>query len=475
VPQVGLKELKCLTSILTIDVIAKEALRILENNLVMANLVHRAHESDFGNAMNGFEAGDTISIRRPTDFTVRDGAVAVNQDIVEGKTTLVVDKQKGVDFGFTSKELTLNIGELSERVIKPAMVQLANQVDSDVMALYKQVPNWAGTPGQTINSFADFALGPQLLDQYAVPQDGRSAVLSPVDHWGLLGSQTALYIQDAAKGAYRSGSLGMIGGVDTYMSQQVPTHTVGSDVTAVTFNQAITTSTIAYADVKNTMQQTVTIAGATLNPGDVFTTLHVNAVNPVSKADLGILKQFTVVSYSANSLVFSPPMIWSGPQQNVAVASGTTDLNGDALVFQGTAATGYRQNLLFHKNAFALAMVPMVKPPGATGSGAGVAQRRQRPVDPDLRRHERPIELPSGLPLRRQGDRSSSRHPPVGHRLTLRGGLRLSPPFPEGTNECPTLSLPTPTNRQQPRSRPSPPRRLRPSPRRRPRPTLRWR
>jgi hypothetical protein len=76
----------------------------------MANLVHRAHESDFGNAMNGFEAGDTISIRRPTDFTVRDGAVAVNQDIVEGKTTLTVDKQKGVDFGFTSKELTLNIG-----------------------------------------------------------------------------------------------------------------------------------------------------------------------------------------------------------------------------------------------------------------------------------------------------------------------------------------------------------------------------
>src|SRR3954468_5129952 len=150
-------------SILTIDVIAKEALRILENNLVMAKLVHRAHESEFGNAMNGFEAGDTISIRRPTDFTVRDGAVAVNQDIVEGKTTLTVDKQKGVDFGFTSKELTLNIGELSERIIKPAMVQLANQVDSDVMALYKQVPNWVGTAGNTVDSFADFAKAPQLL------------------------------------------------------------------------------------------------------------------------------------------------------------------------------------------------------------------------------------------------------------------------------------------------------------------------
>ena len=55
----------------------------------------------------------------------------------------------------------------------------------------------------------------------------RCSILSPADHWGLLGSQTALYIQDAAKGAYRNGSLGTIGGLDTYMSQNVPTHTVG--------------------------------------------------------------------------------------------------------------------------------------------------------------------------------------------------------------------------------------------------------
>ena len=107
------------------------------------------------------------------------------------------------------------------------MVQLANQVDSDLMALYKFVPSWVGTAGQTINSFADFAAGPQRLDEYSVPGE-RSAVLSPADHWGLLGSQTALYIQDAAKGAYRSAKLGMIGGIDTYMSQNTPVHTCGS-------------------------------------------------------------------------------------------------------------------------------------------------------------------------------------------------------------------------------------------------------
>jgi hypothetical protein len=107
------------------------------------------------------------------------------------------------------------------------MVQLANQVDRDVMALYKQVPNWVGTPGQTINSFADFALGPQRSTNTRFRRTAARRFCRRSDHWGLLGSQTALYIQDAAKGAYRNGSLGMIGGVDTYMSQKVPTHTVG--------------------------------------------------------------------------------------------------------------------------------------------------------------------------------------------------------------------------------------------------------
>src|SRR3546814_9230885 len=88
------------------------------------------------------------------------------------------------------------------------MVQLANQVDTDLMALYKFVPNWVGEAGQIINSYADFAKAPERLDEYAIAQAGRCAVLSPADHWGLLGSQTGLYIQDAAKGAYRTGSLG---------------------------------------------------------------------------------------------------------------------------------------------------------------------------------------------------------------------------------------------------------------------------
>ncbi len=352
-------------AVLTNSIIAKEALMVLENELVMAKNVYRGLEAEFSNRTNGYMPGATVTIKRPTDFTVRSGANASVQDVVEGSTSITVDQQKGIDFAFSSLERTLSIKELSERVIKPAMVQLANKIDADLMALYKYVPNWVGTPGQVINSFADYALGPRRLDEGAVPQDGRTGVLSPADQWGLLGTQTGMYIQGAANAAYREGSLGRIGGVETYMSQNVPTHTVGADVTSVTINAAITTSTTAYADVKTTMTQQITIAGGTVAAGDVFTIAGVNAVNPVTKADLGYLKQFVVVTAHATTPTIYPALIWTGPFQNVAVASGTTDLNTAALVFQGTASTGYAQNMIFNKNAFALAVVPMVAPDGA--------------------------------------------------------------------------------------------------------------
>lgn len=362
---------------LTASIIAKEAVMILDNNLVMANQVFRGYENEFEKKINGYEIGDTLSIRKPTDFTIRDGKVAAAQDVKEGKTTIVVNKFKGVDFKFSSQDLTLNIGELSERVIKPAMVQLANQVDADLMALYSSVPQWLGTPGQIINSYADFALGPQNLDEYAVPQDGRYSVLAPADYWGMLGSQTALFMGAPATGAYRNRQLGNIGGVETEMAQNVPTLTTGSRTGGATpnvINASIVTTTVTYESVKDTNTQVIGIgsmtgATDTVKAGEVFTIAGVFAVNPVTKAKLSFLKQFTVVadavavSNSIAALTISPAMIWTGAFQNISTA--LADLNTAVVNFLGTASTAYRQNMIFNKNAFAMVSVPLVSPPGA--------------------------------------------------------------------------------------------------------------
>jgi hypothetical protein len=357
---------------LNASIIAKAAVGVLENELTMAGLVYRGYEDEFDKKINGYTVGDTITIRKPTDFTVRNTIVASPQDTTEGKLTLTINQVAGVDFKFTSQQLTLNIAQLTERVIQPAMVQIANAIDIAVMNLYTDIPQWVGTPGTNIQSFAGFAKGLQNLDQRSVPQSNRSAVLAPGDYWAMAGSQTALFSQQINNKSYREGSIGMVGGADTYMSQNAPTFTTGPKGGTPVVNGANQNTT--YDTTGANTQALITngwtaAAAARVAVGDVFTLAGVFDVNPVTKAVLPILKQFVVAPGSTLAsdgsgnltLTIAPQIITSGAQQNVSAVPA----NSAALTFVGTGSTAYSNALMFDKNAFALCMVPMVRPPGS--------------------------------------------------------------------------------------------------------------
>lgn len=357
---------------LTADVVAKEALVILENELGVLKRMHRAHESEFSNSVNGYKIGDTISIRRPADFTVRSGATLSTQDVIEGKTTLTIDQQKGIDFQFTSTELTLKIDDLSERVIKPAMSSLINDITNDVMTqMYRGVYNWVGTPGNTVDSFADFAKAPERLDLMAVPQSERAAAFAPTDYWGFVGSQTALYMNGVATDAFRRGEMGMVAGIDTLMSQVVPTHTVGPLGGTPLVNGA--SQNVTYDTAKNTWTQSLITDGWTaaaanrLKAGDIFTIANVQMVNPKTKVTTGVLQQFVVTADVSSdgsgnlTATISPPIITSGPHQTV----NSVPADNAAITVLGSASTAYRQNLVFHKNTMGVAFVPMEMPQAA--------------------------------------------------------------------------------------------------------------
>jgi hypothetical protein len=355
---------------LTASIVAKAAVGILENELVMSNAVYRGYEAEFDKKVNGYTVGDTITIKKPTDFTVRNTIVSAAQDVSEAKLTLQINQVAGVDFKFTSQQLTLNIADLSERVIRPAMIQVANQIDVQVMSLYKDIPQWVGTPGTLIQSFAGFAKGAQNMDQRTVPQGNRTAVLSPADFWALAGSQTALFSQQINNKSYREGQIGKIGGIDTMMSQNAPTFTTGPYGGSPAVNGAAQNTVYDLTGVNT--QSLITngwtaAAAARVVAGDVFTIAGVFDVNPVTKATLPILKQFVVKANGSSdgsgnlTLTIAPQIITSGAFQTCSAAPGATA----AITFVGTANTNYSNSLYFDKNAFALAMVPMVKPPGA--------------------------------------------------------------------------------------------------------------
>lgn len=349
-------------TIITPSIIAKVGLAHLENNLVMGKKVYRDYTREF------VKVGDTISVRRPVRFTANDGAVAINQDVTEGKFSLQIASRKHVAWSFNTQDLTLSIEEYNERYIKPAAIALANQIDYDLCGLYNKVWNWVGTPASPVNSYADFAKAPERLDIMAVPQDMRSAVLSPADTWGLLGSQTALYMQDVAKGAYRNGDLGSIAGIATAMDQNIRTHTNGAAAGGGLVNGA--NQNVTYATSKDTNTQSLITddwtASTTFKAGDVFTIADVYAVNPISKQSTGVLQQFVIqaditATGTECTLSIAPAIITSGPYQNVNSAPA----DDAAITMMGTGSAQYAQNLVFHKNAFALVMADLEMPDGA--------------------------------------------------------------------------------------------------------------
>lgn len=351
---------------LTASIVAKASLAILENELDIVKTMYRAHEDEFDKQVNGYKAGNTVTIRRPDDGVVRVGSVSAPTDVVEGNITFSVDQLIGTDFQFSTSDLTLQIGELSERVLKPRMSKIVNYMTQDVLSqMYRGCYNWVGTPGTTFSSFASFARGAQRMDEMSIPQDMRYAGLAPADQWGLIGSQTALYIQGAANSAYREGSLGKIAGIETNMSQVMPTHTTGTRA-AGTVNGAA--QNVTYDSVKATWAQNLTVTTVTgiANQGDVFTLVGVNMVNPKTGADTGILQQFvvnTTTGAAPTTLNISPPIITSGPYITVTAAPAAAA----AITWLGAASTPFRQNLFYHKNAMALAIVPLEIPPGAVG------------------------------------------------------------------------------------------------------------
>lgn len=361
-------------TVITNDIIAREALLILDNQLGFIDSFHRAHESEYSNTTNGYKRGATVPIRRPADFTVRTGAVASNQDVIEGEVSLTVNQQIGVDFNFTSSDRTLNVSEFNERFTKPAITNICNEMARDCLEqMYQGTYNWVGTPGQTINSFADFAKGPERLDEMAVPSDMRYATMSTADTWAMVGAQTELNAADKlASKAYTMGEIGMIGDCTTFKTQVSPTHVVGDHAGTPLVDGA--TQEVTYDTAKNTWTQTLITDGwntsADLLAGDVFTIANVFMVNSKTKASTGILQQFvltadvtTNASAAADTnLTISPPIIISGPHQTV----NATPANNAAITMLGTANASYKQNLFYHKNAFAVAVVPMEMPQGVT-------------------------------------------------------------------------------------------------------------
>jgi len=340
-------------TLLTPSLITKETLVILENNLVMAGKVNRQFENQF------VKIGSTLTIRKPNRFRVTSGPGLQIQNISEPSTSITISNQKHVDFQFTSQDLTLTVEEFSERYLKPAAAELANQIDYDILTNFNQLFNEVGSPGSVPSNFQALANVGQRMDEGAVPQDGRVLILNPAAYWAMANGLSALYVRSVAEPALK-GFLANIANFEIYLDQNIQAQTVGAYAgTGVVNGPNQTGSTL----ITNGWSTSIT---GLLNIGDVFTLPSVFAVNPKNRQSTGSLQNF-VVTATANSdsggnstLSIYPAITTSGAYQTVTASPASLA----PLTVKGTASTSYFQNVGFVRDCFGLVTVPMELPQG---------------------------------------------------------------------------------------------------------------
>ena len=350
-------------SILTIDMITRKALQILENNLVITRNVNRQYDDSF--AVSGAKIGSTLRIRLPDRALVTDGAALQVQDDNEQYTTLTVSTQKHIGVNFTSAELTMQLDDFAERVLKPRISQLASSIDADVASAYKSVFNTVGTPGTTPATALVLLQAQQKLNESAATMNPRYATVNPAANAGLVNGLSGFFNPtDTISKQFKNGMMGtgVLGYDEINMSQSIKTHTTGSRAGTILVNGAVSTQGQATISIDG-----LTGATDTVTAGDVFTIAGVYAVNPQTRESTGSLQQFVVTAAQTGASNALANMAISPPIYTSASALATVDsfpADNAAVTFVGTASTVYPQNMIYHKDAITFATADLIMPQG---------------------------------------------------------------------------------------------------------------
>jgi hypothetical protein len=322
-----------------------QGLLALRQQAIMPRLVNRSYESLAG------DKGSTIDVPIPSAVTVANVAPAATppstNDSAPTKVAIALDQWKEAAFYLTDKDLLEVMNGTIPMQASEAIKAIANQVDTDIFALYKSVYGFAGSAGVTpfAADLAAYLEARKVLAQQLAPMDPRNAVLDPAAEANALQLRA---FQDASFGGGNetiiNGQIGRKVGALWVMDQNVPSHTAGTASGA-------TSSAAAHA-VGDTSIPLASAGTGTLLVGDVITFA-------------GDTQTYVIVT--GDSDVSNGGTIVISPGLKVAQAGAT------AITVKATHVV----NLLFHRDAFALAMRPFS---GADPLGIGNYQSAVDPV-----------------------------------------------------------------------------------------------
>jgi len=349
--------------------ITRMAMECLENNTVLAKMVNRQYKSEF--ADTGAKQGDTINVRIPGFYGVRQGSTAQPQGYNDTYVPVTLN-QFGADLEFTTKDLKLAVenGEaFQQNVLNPLMAPVASYIDGLVSDLYTGITQFTGTPGTKPSTVDPYLNAGAMLDDWAVPRDGeRNAVLSPWSQASMVKALSGLYNPtDEIGRQYTEGTMGRALGLKWSMDQNIRNHTVG------TFGTSTPAMAANATEGASTISTNGWASGASaLKKGDIISIANVYGVNPVTKKSTGQLQQFVVTADTSDSsgamatLPISPAIYATGPNQNVTALPLATA----AVYVYGKQDNTYsakvsNADLVFHRDAMGLVSVDLPAPDSA--------------------------------------------------------------------------------------------------------------
>lgn len=340
-------------TLLTIGMITRETLRVLENELTFTRQINRSYDDQFAKA--GAKIGNVLNVRLPVRFNYSQGQGLVLQDLTESSVPVTLNIQYQRSFAITSSDLALSVDDFRKRFIEKAMKSMANQIDSEGLKLYKTVNNEVGTPGTVPTAIQTYLDAGTLLSNEAAPLEDRCMVISPAMNGAIVGGLTGLF--NPQKTVSERWMKGMMSeetvGFDWYMDQNCQQHTVGL--------QGGTPLTNGVAQLgSNIVTDGWTPSTQILNQGDVIQFANVYAVNPQSLQTFGTLANFGVtadVTSDGGGAATIPVQIngagavLTGPYQNVSQAIA----DNSAITVNGASGTKSQRALAFHPDAFTFA------------------------------------------------------------------------------------------------------------------------
>jgi hypothetical protein len=396
---------------------AQESLAILEENMVIALLVHR----DFENQIANF--GDVVNTRKPQDFAAKRKTNADNvtiQDAIATNVPVPLNQHIHTSFLLKDGEESLAFKDLVAEFLRPAMVAQARFVDQTLLGQYHRfIGQSTGQLGGLTSANAKDATIDvrRLLNEQLAPMDRRHKIWTPSGEAAMLG--TDLFVSAEKVGddgtALREASLGRKFGLDHWMSQNMADvgltdenataainlaagYPVGTTVMTIdTGSGAIADNSWVTIDGDDTPLRVVsTVGGATptsitvASPGlrnavldDAVLTQYGVGTNEATVFAVGYAKEIGYAGFTIDPQVGQLVTFGTDPTSPVytivQVDTGAAEVVLDRPLEAALASGGDmylgpngQYNLALHRNALALVSRPLAMPRAGVGALASV-------------------------------------------------------------------------------------------------------